>query len=151
MQKGETIVQTDNKFTNIEDNGGSGAVSHGSGSGAYGFVNSSENYANEEITFNHEITELHICVDTVAANSIDRDFVGFKFREINGNLVTLSPDCGEWNIIDLTHKRLIGFNVIVSDYTTGRRNIRAIAPIVDTYPCTTTEITYPISDMIAYI
>ena len=56
------------------------------------------------------------------------------------------PKCGKRNYVDfdLVGKRLIGFKVILSDYTDAppftrnRRNIRSICPLYDEIDCSDT-------------
>ena len=75
---------------------------------------------------------MEICVDGIGTTGVSADFEGFKFIEVDGTTQFLTASCPNPNqIVDLSQKRLIGFHVIVSDYLAGRRNIRAIAPIVD--------------------
>lgn len=55
------------------------------------------------------------------------------------------PACGRHEEYDLTGKRLIGFKVILSDYSNAppfneeRRNIRSICPLYDEIDCSLTE------------
>lgn len=60
--------------------------------------------------------------------------------------------CDEFVSIDLSRKRLIGFDIVASDYKDGLRNIRSICPLLDEPNCHETEIIVDeMSDMEIFI
>ena len=66
-----------------------------------------------------DIETLTICVDTLTIGERHRDFEGFEFTQYGEYGISLIPKCPRGNYIDfdLTGKRLIGFKVILSDYS----------------------------------
>ena len=85
----------------------------------------------ESLDIDYELSSLGICVDYHPTRLTYVDFEGFEFTDNDGNVETLSPDCsGDFEKIDLTDRKLIGFKVVVSDFIRERRNIRTICPIV---------------------
>ena len=47
--------------------------------------------------------------------------------------------------MDLTERTLVGFRIVTSDFIDGRRNIRAVCPIVQELDCS--EATIEIGDL----
>ena len=83
-----------------------------------------------------------MCVDATVLYNHNSDFEGFILTEYDDVVQELTPKCNEeedWISVDLTEKRLIGFKVIESDYTDGRRNLRSIQVITDTPACDDTQ------------
>ena len=88
-----------------------------------------------------DIQNLTICVDYFNRGERHRDFEGFEFIQYGEYGERLVPACGRHEDYDLTGKRLIGFKVILSDYSNAppyneeRRNIRSICPLYDEIDC----------------
>ena len=110
----------------------------------FGETEQTEDY--EYVDLQKDIETLTICVDKLNKGHRHRDFEGFEFTQYGEYGIKLMPKCGRRNYVDfdLVGKRLIGFKVILSDYTDAppftqdRRNIRSICPLYDEIDCTDT-------------
>jgi hypothetical protein len=110
-----------------------------------------------EVTFDvrldSDLEEIDICIDNENPVEIAKDFQSFTFYEYDGTVQTLQTGCQGVNKVDLRRNRLIGFRVTEGDYVDGRRNIRAIGPILDyPPPCAETVLSMePIDIIIAEV
>ena len=90
------------------------------------------------LDFTEDLDSMTLCVDSNARAEVHRDFEGFLFLPLGQTrsvpLARSCPTAGRTSF-DLVRKRLIGFRVVESGYTAGRRRISAICPIIDEIDC----------------
>ena len=97
----------------------------------------------ETIELSNDLEKIKICADVNSRDIWNQDFEGFKFYPVGGSEIKLSPACpvADEIEIDLTGKRLIGFQVVESDNgMPGYRNIRTICPIIDEPDCADSHV-----------
>ena len=82
------------------------------------FGYSTETSHQETVSINSDLIQLDICHDSSAFYP-ENDFEGFILHEYSGTVTELHSKCTEFVSIDLGRQRLVGFEIVASDYKDG--------------------------------